>query len=354
MIVSNTENGEKSQSATTHESLMLDGRPAFFNSRSSMAGVRSTDGLDVGKMIDAQITTSRYGELLHNTVVLPRHAFHDNLIAPTPADPFNIIDSAGVDYFSDSRDMMLERLRVEAERTGIDDVAHHAIMDELETQHRLQSNKNSENYLKFCDALSLGNYLLNDDMRAMITRLRSGEATSAERMILMSLFPELEAVEDMKFTKALDTPAIERAVTVYVANLIRLSNHSQHIEFKLLPKSRQPARFSYSDNDGHIVVGKAVIAEASVLGKELEFVARSAYYLFPEADRLSGMSNKLVTLPDGTMVNQQQISESVYIRLKSGTPSIPERKSAKSSAQPELSDILSLASMSFKKALGHN
>lgn len=352
--MSNIEGCETTTSETSIELTPDQRAAALAEVKDSLAAVQALHRFNYNSPVTEHEASPSYLEMLHKKIIVPKHIFNDNPLSPTPADPHNVVDAEGNGYFSASRDMMTERFQKVAKEIGLDDMARISILAEIETQHQLQCDKNAANYDKFCDILVESGYLLNDDMRAMITRIRSGEATSAERIILMSLFPEMEAIEDMKITAPLDAKAFKRAIRTYMAGLIRLNNHSSDIDLKLLPQSEQEPRVTYAHDNGkgRIAVAKAVIAEARVRNVVLEFVARGAYYYFPASTSLKGVAATLVNIPpDGETVNKQQISALIYIRVKKTAHTHPDEASARAGEQPDLDEILRIANTSFSNNL---
>lgn len=247
---------------------------------------------------------------------IEKQPFEVNPLSPTPLDPFNFVAN-GEYYFNSAEILMHDRFNEKANQTNISDEARAAIGREITTQHMMQSTKNAESYKRLRSAVALNPSRLDDGMKSAIPALRSGLASSELRLRLLNQFPEMIAIEDMKYTCALDVEAYQKAISAYVHQFTKLQ-FTAGVNFFILPKDERRARaIDVSESaDSNIVVTKSCLAEVFYEDTAFELIERRSFYSFPTDPQLQGVPENIVRFIDAEATNLQPIAVSVYMRHK--------------------------------------
>ncbi len=250
--------------------------------------------------------------------------------SPTPLDPDNV-EINHIPYRNHATYWMTERLhgtlsRLVEKGFTMSDATHSAIVDEIEAQHGIRCEQNQGAYARLIRAVAKNPERLDIGVARSIEAIRSGKATSLQRINLLSAFPKMFAIEDMKDTAALDDAGYEEHVTDYVDSLRRLSQ--EDVSNKTLFVEREDGKKLYRCVDERgIYVGKSVLGYLIIDGDLiLDVIERRSYAAFGAGQGLPGATGQTLELEDGTSIdNAYIVGGSVYLRTQNaGISSDPE------------------------------
>lgn len=249
-----------------------------------------------------------------------------NVKTPTPLDPEHVYfgwydeDNAfvGVSYRAHAMRWMLDRFNrsvAELDAYGIQfpSASYHAIHDEIEAQHNIRCEQNQNAYSRLLRAISENPSRFTPQYEALLGRLRTGTASTLDRIQLLLDFPEIRGIEDMKDTAIFDFPGFSRNIDEYVQSLTQLNGVNG---LRVVPRNNNTRRYQSKavDPDKGIIIVKSVIADIDDGTKRLEAVERRSYCHLPPELRLNSETDSLVHGYDGRLYNRQLIAGSVYFR----------------------------------------
>lgn len=294
-----------------------------FSERMDMSTPESVIGAEsnIARQLDS---LGFYSGQLDEKLTIEKQPYEINPLSPTPADPFNIV-AGDRPYFESAEELMQQRFDDKADQVNLDSMSRNSIKREISTQHMMQSTKNAEGYNRLRLAVAQDPSRLTDELAGIIPDVRSGLASSKNRLLLLSSFPEMVAIEDMKYTCPLDIKGYQRAMRTYV-NKLRELQFSAGLDFFVLSNDEAKARsINVSESaDSNIMVIKSVMGELFFHNSVFELVEKRSYYSFPTNPQLRGITENIIKLLDEEARNIQPISVSVYIRHKQSEPKDPE------------------------------
>lgn len=260
---------------------------------------------------------------LFDPITLANKDLDSNPLVATAGDPNSIMMDAA-NYETTTSNYMMSKVDSARERvTNTDeseltliDTALLAVQDEIVVQHSRQCYRNNES-IKRLKTLFLHDPSLFDlSISDIIYRVRSGEATSEERIVLLARHPEMDSIEDMKFTCPLDIKSYKKMMRTYLESLIELQ-HKSNIEYSPIPQHEQKIEIkdTSSTADANIAVIKVVIARIHVDGVMIELVERRSHYVFDSKPQLRGIADNIAKGNNGSVYNTQPIAVSAYFRI---------------------------------------
>lgn len=269
-------------------------------------------------------------EKLFNPFSLDRGVFTKNPYSPTPGDPGMAIIE-GHTYSESAVEYMFKKITNTRNKLNaksfngwsstLTDSEIATMQQEISIQHEHEVEKNVAAFtrlrLKFTSDPS--SIPLNEADK--IEKVRGIDATTSERLELLALHPEIDAIEDMKFTSALDFSAYYDAHSDYRDRLDELNKSNpdtpadNRFIVRLMSSDEQMPRPRNLSEDvpEQVRADKTVIAEIldSQSGLVFEAVEKTSWYSFDIARNFSTLiphvANGMKELP---------IYTQVYLRLK--------------------------------------
>lgn len=243
-----------------------------------------------------------------------------NMTSPTPLDPYNI-SREGSPYVSDAFNFMYVKFKNRAAKMGLtDDGIIEAITDEIGSRHLLQCERNEQSFYRLCQAIEDDPSRFTPDLDSVIRRVRSGEAMSEERIFLLATFPEIEAIEDMKYSCAFDEDSYQVEMIKYTKSLVRKQFAPGSIyTMRGIPRGTGPQTKikDVSDNASeNILVSKGEYAIIESSGVEIGLIERKSHYMLIDDLQLKGIKPRWVTFPDGKRVNLQSVLGGTYLKVE--------------------------------------
>lgn len=244
--------------------------------------------------------------------------FEIDELSPTPLDPMNLY-TVGINYVNSAEMFMQNRLDERIMELGIElgPGQYEALSLEIHTAHMLQVGHNAAS-LERLHALFLKDPTsITPEIADKIYLARLGASSVLSRLELLADNPEMESIEDMKFTKPLNAPEIKSSLNRYGKMLNELNKDKNGVQLRILPVSQQKIRLvdvSGSAKPG-ILVTKTTIAEATVRGVEMVLKKRDWYFAFPAAQNLGNVIPSFHVI-DGERVNLQYSGVSTYWTTK--------------------------------------
>jgi hypothetical protein len=256
-------------------------------------------------------------ELITLPVVTERQPYDSNVYSPTPGDPYHLVANES-NYYHAAEMLMLKRLEEWAMTPGISPEDIDKIEDEIIMQHQLQCKQNHASIERLIESFKNSPASFDLDTAKMINRVRSGEATSFDRVSLLFEHPEMDSIEDMKFTCPFDIKTYKKVVSEYNKDLWSVQLDSEgSIQIENDIESPRPKDVTETA-DTRVVVMKTVIAEirSEDTNVVIEVVRRNSFYAFPTIPQLRGITENIFKYKDEKSVNLQPIAVSTYLRVK--------------------------------------
>lgn len=246
---------------------------------------------------------------------------------PTPLDPEHVFfgqynengDFMGTSYRSHAMSWVIDRFNrsvAELDAYGVEfsRASYDAIYDEIETQHNVRCEQNQNAYSRLLRAIALNPARFTPELESMLPSIRTGTASTIDRIHLLLDFPEMRGIEDVKDTAIFDFIGFTKRIDDYLKSLMHLNGvDGLHV----MPRNNNPnsRRYQYEGVDPKgIIVVKSVIADIDNGRERLEVVERRSHCLLPADLRLNNAVDNLVLGHDGKYYNQQLIAGSVYFR----------------------------------------
>ncbi|HRN90644.1 MAG TPA: hypothetical protein PK543_03080 [Candidatus Saccharibacteria bacterium] len=261
---------------------------------------------------------------LFDPIKLPDDQLSINPLSPTAGDP-DMIKIGDLGYEKVSFMYMQSKFDDAGSRISNTDEAElevlmaglYAMQDEVVVRHERQCFRNDESIVRLKLAFVSDPSAFDPGMGEIIYRVRSGEATSEDRIRLLAAHPEMISIEDMKFTCPLDTKSYKKVMMAYFENFLELQ-HRSNISYIAVPIEDQCVvmKETRTSSDPDILVTKVVIGEVFIDGFTLELVERRSHYAFRTIPQLRGVIEVISNGPDGTPFNLQPIAVSAYFRVK--------------------------------------
>lgn len=261
---------------------------------------------------------------LYAPIELESQPFDENLLSPTPGDPYNV-KTHSMSYYHAAEMLMLGRFKNRADLITNSDTADvHTIMmglDAIEleiiTQHEHQCRRNNESTNRLQASFRHNTARFDPGMADVIRDVRSGVASTEERIALLIQHPEMDSIEDMKFTCPLDIKGYKSAMERYFRNFMELQ-HKSVIDFTIIPKDEQEITTKdVTESAGKgIEVCKTVLFEVTIDDVVLELVERKSFCVFPTSPQIRGITENIVKLTGKHPANRQPINVSAYFRVK--------------------------------------
>lgn len=246
-----------------------------------------------------------------------------NVISPTPLDPHNV-SRQGSPYVYDAFGFMFEKFKKRAAKMGLDDDSIiEAITDEIGNRHLLQCERNEQSFYRLCQAIEDDPSRFTSELDSVIRRVRSGEASSEERIFLLATFPEIESIEDMKFSCAFEEDAYQAEMTKYTRSLVHGQFAPNSIyTLRSVPRGSGPQTRmkDVSDNASEntfVVKGEYAIIESK--GVEMGLIERKSHYMLTDEMQLKGMKPRWINGANGKRVNLQTVLGATYLKVENFT-----------------------------------
>ena len=273
--------------------------------------------LRTGEVGDSlEINGQTVEELLYLPITVDKFSFERDIIAPTPLDPYGLkvresdYETSVHTYLRLTLDHRLDELGIQLEGYFDD-----AITEEISVAHIYQMSKNDESFHRLRQHYEKGQISVTREQAEAIYRERAGYGTSINRLRLLSDFPEMESIEDMKLTAPLDEGKIVAGRQLYFKRLERLANESDDFTFDFIPEEEQIIRrvdASRTAKPNTIVTKRTpVIAMNKKNGMIFELHQKDGYTLLPLDVDLGEAPCKQVDI-NGQTFNLQHIGISAY------------------------------------------
>ncbi len=246
-------------------------------------------------------------ERLFGPLILAEQPFESDLYSPTPGDPRRTYLRDGTPYEEASLAYMMARFKqvVDASKTpiigtsrldpasnGVQPKNVEAIQFEIKHQHELEIEKNDAAMHRLRQKFMNDPKSIQIDEADLIEKVRGVSAKTEERLELLLLHPEIDAIEDMKFTSALNYIEYVDAKSAYFDRLAQL-NTLERFVVRFIGTDNQhlrPRDLTDEAPEG-VSANKMVVAEIfdTQTGKVVEVVEKLNEYDFPEQQRLRGL-----------------------------------------------------------------
>jgi hypothetical protein len=265
--------------------------------------------------------------LVDGPISLKHFNFADNILSPTPGDPYNL-KIKGKNYFESANYYMLKKFRRKAQLAGLNPRVQDEINQEIELQHVLQCQKNTVAVERARKVLDHNPAMLTDEIREIFYAVRAGMATPMQAILFLETFPEAEAIDVLMDTVALDRGEYEFARDSLMKSFAQLQD-DENSDIAVIPTaSGKRKRIDVTHTAAPAIDVKKVV-RADIYRKNapdapvIELLTRCNSYAFPaeaEVDFVKAGLRKhpYVTTKGETVatVDLLPISISGYIRIK--------------------------------------
>lgn len=261
----------------------------------------------------------RDNPLLVEPINLERPPYATNLQSPTPLDPDHVLIN-GIAYRTHAYGWMGQRFydvqdKLAAAGVVLDDVYVKMITEEIDAQHGIRCEQNQGAYERLLRAIKENPARLTPVYEYTMPQLRSGFASTLDRVRLLTAFPEMRSIEDMKDTAVFDERGYIKRRSAYIRNLMGL-NLLPSVTVRPCEDTNDRQWLDVVDPRGTILI-KQKIAEITSSGVTLDVMERRSYSALPTKPQLRGISEQLKRLPGSDeQVNLQLIGGSVYLRTR--------------------------------------
>lgn len=281
---------------------------------------------DVQEFMERRQSLTEY--VLTKGIELPRQPFEYNDISPTPLDPYGLV-AKGFRYFDAAITFMNLDVTYKALDAGLPLEYVAVIAGEVDDQHLHRSQKNDEARMRLIENMPeiRSHYEAERTLRVL-----AGVGAVHEPALLLAKVPQMEGIEAAKATRLMSPNAIKRAEVQFEGGLVHAEHSDSHIKIDRMFNisnaekiSLRSVRKNEARDDAapyvptlkdSIAILKWVQAELTVDGVPLEVVSRNSYIFLPPDLPLKGVPQDLITLPNKTKVNRQQIDVTKYYRIK--------------------------------------
>lgn len=253
--------------------------------------------------------------VLEGEILLPAQPYDYDMMSPTPLDPFNL-RTTGIHYYNAAEMIMDARLHEMAMRHSIPEDIQKDVMSEIKFEHEHRSHKNADAMSRLREAVKDRNIDSFDTVEANdIMRARAGVSCLGRIAVLLTEYPEIDAVEVMKFTKPFDRVALALAEAAFIARMHHTA-HAMGPTFEVeLTQGEQPRPIDTHDQVSPAVMPyKVKEADLLVNGEFLEVISRPSYIALDPAIELPGVPPQLKQTGD-VLANVQPIGVTKYIRI---------------------------------------
>lgn len=256
-----------------------------------------------------------YEDVFCAHIELERQPYDLNVYSPTPLDPHRL-RLHGPGYFMSARLYMDALLTDKQHEINLPQHIRDDIWMEIQYEHVHRSDKSSdamERLREVADPMSP----VSPEVAELVMRARSGTATIGELAHLLALYPEMEAVEVMKYTQPLESRKMDMAHARFVYELHMAENTDTGIIVETegyLGKNLQP-RKNHPTVPSTVFIGKGVEAKVVIDGVEMELVGRYSYYVPEPGDLSLAHIEPTVVAINGQQILMYPIAISKYLRL---------------------------------------
>lgn len=259
------------------------------NHERQLSEANLAERLRTGEVGDSlEINGQTVEELLYLPITVDKFSFERDIIAPTPLDPFGL-KVRDTDYQASVHTYLQLTLDQRLEELGIqlDEGIAEAIAKEISVAHIYQMSKNDESFHRLRGCYENGRIAVSREQAEAIYRERAGYGSSINRLRILSDFPEMESIEDMKLTAPLDEGKIIAGRQLYFNRLKLLANESDDFTFDFIPEDEQIVRPVNSQHTAppNVIVTKITpaIAMNKKNGMVFELHQKDGYTLLPDS-----------------------------------------------------------------------
>ncbi|MFZ1250477.1 MAG: hypothetical protein WAR37_03485 [Candidatus Microsaccharimonas sp.] len=249
--------------------------------------------------------------------------FEFDVLSPTPLDPVAIKErESRMPYTRLGLEFMHRRLNNQVEKlnnsnaNNLSETLVSAIGDEIDFEHNNQVVRNARAIEKIKAIHDADPSRFTKEVAEIIYSCRIGTASRYERAFLLSLFPEIEAIDNAQFTSPLNTKEYRKAGTQQREELLAMQ--FQHgLDLTLVDRGNGTGRFIDVSETAHdsILVAKGVIATLTLNNTRLECVQRDSLIGFPTVPQLRGTAENILRTKDGRPFNAQPLRLYSYWRI---------------------------------------
>jgi len=288
---------------------LLDEIKAQADSFAAQQSSETYPGFEAENLTDSERQLHHF---MFDSIILPGWAHDTDPLSATPGDPYSVMNEEFEAYYSPAFEYMMAILDHARDQYGLTDEQYKIIKAEIRAQHDVQCNHNNESISRLHALFYREKGRFDAEIAERVRNVRAGSATSLDRVLLLKDFPEVDSIEDMKFTSPLDHDGHMTAKVSYAKQLMEF-NGNQEAGFivQMVPEQEQEVRpKKVSDADGEkIKVVKVVIAKIYFADSDtvIEVVEKRSFYDFTNEENLH-------TLPKGAPL--QPISVSAYLRVE--------------------------------------
>ncbi len=257
-------------------------------------------------------------EYLQGSISMDAHHFERNPISPTPLHPSMLtVESSYIDYSSAALAYMHGRHDARLFESGVQLplASNVAIEAEINTAHAFQVEKNGDSMQRLLHEYSAHPESFSLDTARTIYDERCGHGSTENRLKLLSTFPGIGSIEDMKMTAPLDGKKILLGQQQYYAHLHELANTPRNdIDIQFVHPDKQKLYLVDVSKSAHpgVFVTKRIPVTAKVGEVELLLKQKDSYVALPPDLDLGDGVQKLIVKMNGQVVNMQQISTASY------------------------------------------
>lgn len=260
------------------------------------------------------LETYDHDDVFVKDLLIVKQPYELNERSPTPLDPFHLkLDET--DYFTSAGFHVERRLMKTADAIGLSEEARERITSEIEYEHLHRSLKNNDAMKRLRVAFE-NEEQVDSRMAELILRARAGNADIQSTAYLLAAFPEMEAIEVMKYTEPLQDKKLELAHAhfIYALRMAAREVPGMVVETVNGNTGIRPRR-SHDSVLSNIFIAKGKEADIFVENIHLELISRYSYYVPDTTERaLMNVMPTMCTM-NGRSIAMYRIALSKYLRV---------------------------------------
>lgn len=255
-------------------------------------------------------------ELIHDDIKIDAPPYQTDLLSPTPLDGEHLI-IMGQPYVETSLEYMKECIYERLGELGIKlhDYQDGAIMESIHIEHRERVAHGMASLRRIQAAYLLGTTSISNEEAQVVYRARSAEATQPELINLLVAHPEIEGIEDSKYTKPLDPIAVAAAMRDVHSRTRRIRFDNPDFKIRVLSEKEQRKRRRFVQlgdlSQFGIMATKKPLIEATYQGVTIVKKMRESMIMLPEYQYL-GDNPPMIRMIKGVAANIQPIGFTTY------------------------------------------
>jgi hypothetical protein len=241
-----------------------------------------------------------YEDVFKSDLLIAQQPYELNKYSPTPLEPFHL-KLHNTDYYVSASAYMEGRLTTMASEVDLSPKAQQAITSEVEYEHLARSLKNNDAMRRIRESMKDVPYV-DAQIAQLVLRARAARAEVRELAYLLSIFPEAEAIEVLKYTDPLNDKELAFAHAQFIYNLRMAAENTHGMVIDDSAAERPRPRVSHESVLPKNFITKGKEMDVYINNTHLELIGCYSHYV-PDPDETALLKKR----PTMAVINGQTI-----------------------------------------------